>query len=148
MVIGEYVMDRITGQITPLYFFNPVGGEIAPLHLTLRLDGQTVYDQPVIQPDPFDLELDDSDGEHTLEFELLGRGPEHTVYNIDGQIVCDSCVSIRNLKFNDVDLNPLLYKLAHYEPSSTELFHGALKSNVLVKISFTTPVDLWLFEHM
>lgn len=142
-------MDRISGQITPLYFFNPVDGDIAPLHLTVRLDGKTVYDQAVIQTDPFDLELDDSDCEHLLEFELSGRRSEHTVYNIDGKVVCDSCVSIRNLKFNDVDLNPLLYKLAHYdEPNSTELFHGALKSNSRARILFTTPIDLWLFEHM
>ena len=141
-------MDRITGQITPLYFFNPVAGEISPLHLSIRLDNKIVYSQAVITVEQFDLELDDSDGEHLLEFELSGKGAEHTVYNIEGLIERDSCVSIRNLKFNDVDLNPLLYKLGRYEPELPEPFYGALKSNGRARILFTTPIDLWLFEHM
>lgn len=141
-------MDRITGQIVPLYFFNPVGGELNPLHLTIRLDGAIQYDQPVVQAEAFEYTLADTDGDHVLEFELSGKTDQHVIYNIDGVLERNSCVSIRNFKFNDVAVNNLLYKVASYQHQITEPFNGSLGYNGLARIEFTTPVDMWLFENM
>jgi hypothetical protein len=141
-------MDRITGQIVPLYFFNPVAGELNPLHLTVRLDGEIQYDQAVIRAETFEYTLADTDGTHTLEFELSGKTDQHTVLNDQGEIDRNSCVSIRNFQFNDVAVNNLLYKVAEYQHSITEPFNGSLGYNGRACIEFTTPVDMWLFENL
>jgi hypothetical protein len=141
-------MDRITGQIVPLYFFNPLAGELNPLHLTVRLDGQIQYDQAVICAETFEYSLPDTDGVHSLEFELSGKTDQHTLLNDQGQIDRNSCVSIRNFKFNDVAVNNLLYKVAAYQHNITEPFNGSLGYNGRARVEFTTPVDMWLFENL
>jgi hypothetical protein len=140
-------MDTVTGTILPLYFFNPAAGDLTPLHLTIRLNGVVQYDQAVIHSETFNYALPDEEQEHVIEFELSGKTDQHSVLNDRGEMDRNSCVSIRNLCFNDVPVNDMLYKIGIYRHRVTEPFYGALNYNGLAQIQFTTPVDLWLFEN-
>jgi hypothetical protein len=140
-------MDTITGTILPLYFFNPLSGDLTPLHLTIRLNGVVQYDQAVVHSETFNYVLPDEDQEHVLEFELSGKTDQHTLLNDQGEIDRNSCVSIRNLCFNDVPVNDILYKISVYDHAVTEPFYGALNYNGSATIHFSTPVDLWVFEN-
>ena len=140
-------MDTVTGTILPLYFFNPAEGTLAPLHLTIRLNGVVQYDQAVVDSETFNYVLPDLDQEYVLEFELSGKTDQHAVLNDQGEMDRNSCVSIRNLCFNEVPVNDILYKISVYDHAVTEPFYGALNHNGRARIEFTTPVDLWLFEN-
>ena len=101
----------------------------------------------MLDSETFNYVLPDLDQEYVLEFELSGKTDQHAVLNDQGEMDRNSCVSIRNLCFNEVPVNDILYKISVYDHAVTEPFYGALNHNGRARIEFTTPVDLWLFEN-
>lgn len=127
-----------------------------PLGLEIWIDDQKLFDQDhVHKSHRISTELSDSEGEHELRFVLKNKLSEHTQVDADNTIVSDARISVSDIEFDGIVLNQLVPALAEYQHNfngtreiSVHKFYGELGCNGTVSLKFTTPVYLWLLEHM
>ena len=100
-------------------------------------------------------ELSDADGSHALDFTLSGKTAEHTKIDAAGEITDDVTVSISDMAFDEIALGHLMVEHSTYThdmngTGSTvqHKFFGTMGCNGTVRLSFSTPVYLWLLENM
>ena len=93
--------------------------------------------------------------DHTLKLILKNKLPSHTQLSSTGEIASDSCLVVSDLKFDDIELAFDILKTAVYQHNfnnSAELanheFFGTLGCNGVVELKFSTPIYLWMLEHM
>jgi hypothetical protein len=93
--------------------------------------------------------------DHEIKFILKNKQPEHTKISDTGEIIEDSMLYVKNLKFNDIVLEEILCNLAVYDHDFNgtgtpiaDKFFGSLGCNGTVTLKFTTPVYQWLLEHI
>jgi hypothetical protein len=101
------------------------------------------------------IEIPDDDGDHELKFILKNKTAEHTQVDEDGNIVADATLSITDVAFDEIKLGHMLTKLATYTHDfngttdvTQDTFYGAMGCNGTVSLKFSTPVYMWLLEHM
>ena len=105
---------------------------------------------------PIQLEIpDDDDVDHELRFVLKNKMPEHTCIDEAGNIVADARLIISDLTFDEIQLGHLVTEQATYAHDFNgtgqpvqDKFYGEMGCNGTVSLKFTTPVYLWLLEHM
>jgi len=127
-----------------------------PLGMEIWIDDQKLFDQAHVQESHrISTDLSDSDGEHELRFVLKNKLSEHTQIDADNTIVSDARISVSDIEFDGIALNHLMPDLAEYqhnfngnEELSVHKFYGELGCNGTVSLKFTTPIYLWLLEHM
>jgi hypothetical protein len=127
-----------------------------PLGMEVWIDDQKLFDQAHVQEShQISTDLSDDDGEHELRFVLKNKLPEHTQVDANNTIVSDARISVSNIEFDGIALNQLVPDLAEYQHNfngsgelSVHKFYGELGCNGIVSLKFTTPVYLWLLEHM
>jgi hypothetical protein len=128
----------------------------AALGMEIWLDDQIIFDQDHVQEShKFSTNFSDDDGEHELRFVLKNKLPEHTLVDADNNIVSDARISVSGIEFDGIALNQLVPDLAEYQHNfngtgelSIHKFYGELGCNGTVSLKFTTPIYLWLLEHM
>lgn len=128
----------------------------AKLGLEIWLDDTMIKDiNPVAEPVCFQTELDDADGEHELKFVLKNKLPEHTTIDSNGDIMADALIAISDIQFDEIKLGQLVNQFAKYShnfngtgPDVVEPFNHSMGCNGTVSLKFTTPMYLWLLEHM
>ena len=139
-----------------------ISAEISPtdpdakLGLEIWIDNTLIKDiNPVVEPVYFQTEIDDADGEHELKFVLKNKLPEHTTIDSNGDIIADALITISDIQFDEIRLGHLVHELANYThnfngtgPYVVEPFSNSMGCNGTVSLKFTTPVYLWLLEHM
>jgi hypothetical protein len=138
-------------RIRPEYF----AGATA-LHLTINLNGQSIFDQDITDAVDFTHELSDDPGQHKLEFCMSGKTFEHSPWDSNGTILANCQLHIDNISIDGIDLADIFrthsrYTHSHNDPTGdtvTQPFHGTLGCNGLVTFEFETPMYLWLLEHM
>ena len=126
------------------------------LGLEIRIDDNLIFDSEHVQElIKFTYELNDDDGDHVLKFILKNKASADTEIDADGNIVKDARLTISNLAFEGIELNQIFIDNAVYthdfNGTGTETqtkFYGDLGCNGTVSLEFTTPVYLWLLEHM
>lgn len=137
--------------------FSFVLGATAPgLTLTVKLDGQPVWTGPALpNTEKIVIEFDDDDAEHEMCLEMSGKIPDHTKVDPTGQIVEDLLLTIRNMCFDEINVDQILYEKSLYlhdyngtGQDTQEEFYGDMGCNGSVKFCFTTPIYLWLLENM
>ena len=101
------------------------------------------------------IEMPDDDGDHELKFILKNKTAEHTQVDEAGNIVTDATLSITDVAFDEIKLGHMLTELATYTHNfngtkdvTQEKFHGAMGCNGTISLKFSTPVYMWLLEHM
>ena len=127
-----------------------------PLGMEIWIDNQKLFDQAHVQESHrISVDFSDNDGEHELRFVLKNKLSEHTLVDADNNIVSDARISVSNIEFDGIALNQLVPALAEYQHNfngtgelSTHKFYGELGCNGTVTLKFTTPIYLWLLEHM
>lgn len=127
-----------------------------PLGLEIWLDDQCVFDNPWIQEEiQWRYDLLDDDREHKLRWILKNKIQDHTTLDNSGNIMDDACVTITDVKFDDIELGHMFTELSEYHhdfngdgPSTKETFYGTMGCNGTVSLMFTTPIYLWLLEHL
>jgi len=127
-----------------------------PLGLEIWIDDQKLFDQAHVQAShKFSADFSDEDGEHELRLVLKNKLSEHTRVDANNTIVSDARISVSNIEFEGIALNQLVPDLAEYQHNfngtgelSTHKFYGELGCNGTVTLKFTTPIYLWLLEHM
>jgi hypothetical protein len=102
------------------------------------------------------LELEDTDGtEHELRLILKNKTAEHTRIDEHGNILTDARIIISDVAFDEISLGPIVAEKATYEHDfngtgqpNSDKFYGEMGCNGTVSLKFTTPMYLWLLEHM
>jgi len=100
-------------------------------------------------------ELPDDDGEHELRFVLKNKISDHTQVDEAGNIVADARLSITELAFDEIQLGHMVTEHAVYthdfngtQKITQDEFYGEMGCNGTVSLKFTTPIYMWLLEHM
>ena len=98
---------------------------------------------------------DDEEKSHRLKIVMTGKTSDYTQLDADGNIIKDAMLSIRNMAFDGINIDKMVYKLATYQhdfngtqPQCSDEFFGDMGCNGSVELEFTTPSYLWLLEHM
>lgn len=101
------------------------------------------------------VELPDNDNEHELRFVLKNKTPDHTQIDKAGNIVADARLIVSNLAFDEIQLGHMVIEQSVYthdvngtEKLTQHKFYGEMGCNGTVSLKFTTPIYLWLLEHM
>ena len=129
----------------------------AELGFEAWIDGRKVLDvDHVKETQPVAVELDDEDNtEHELRLVLKNKTIEHTQVDEHGNIVADARLQITDVAFDERRLGHMLVEQAVYThnfngngATTEEMFYGEMGCNGTVILKFTTPMYLWLLEHM
>lgn len=126
------------------------------LGLEVFLDNVVVYnDESFIASKLIQIELPDDESEHSLKIVLKNKTAEHTVLDTLGAIVQDASIIVDNIRFDEIEVGHNVLQLATYTHDcngTDELkeykFYGEMGCNGTVELKFTTPIYLWLLEHM
>ena len=120
------------------------------------VDNQKFFDTDHVQAQQqVTVEIADDDGEHELRFVLKNKTTNHTQVDDDGNIVADTTLTIANLAFDEIRLEHMFTKQAVYthdfngtQKEVQDKFYGEMGCNGTVSLKFSTPIYLWLLEHM
>ena len=109
----------------------------------------------VIEAIPVDISVDDADDDHELRVMLKNKSVTDTVINAEGHIVSDGCLTVQNFKFDDIEVDQLISEQAVYRHSfntdqvvTDNRFYWNMGCNGTVSVKFSTPIYIWLLEHM
>lgn len=109
----------------------------------------------VKEPVKFCHEISDADSDYRLKFTLKNKLPSHTKLDDKNQIVQDACVTVNNMQFDGIPLGQVFFDLTVYEHDfngtgtlTQDKFYGAMGCNGTVSLKFSTPIYMWLLEHM
>jgi hypothetical protein len=127
----------------------------AGLAMQIWIDSEKIFDQTVVEPTPVEFDLVDDEAEHSLRFVMSNKMPDHTQIDNDGNITADSRLIVSDVEFNEISLGHLFFSMATYTHNFNGVgsevqhkFYGEIGCNGTVELKFTTPVYLWLLEHM
>jgi len=98
---------------------------------------------------------DDDDGEHELRFVLKNKTLDYTQIDEAGNIVADARLIVTDLAFDEIKLGHMVTEQAVYthnfngtQKEIQDKFYGEMGCNGTVSLKFTTPIYLWILEHM
>jgi len=101
------------------------------------------------------MEILEDDADHELKFILKNKTAEHTKIDADNNIVSDARLTIADVAVDGIILGNIVTELATYthdfngtQPPIQTKFYGEMGCNGTVSLKFTTPIYLWLLEHM
>lgn len=125
------------------------------LHLRAAVGDLVLFDGDPNTGGKCHIDLPDTDDQHQLTFCLSQKTAAHTTIDADGNIVDDLVVEIRDLCFDEIPLAQIFVEHAVYEHDFngtrqpiTDRFYGTMGCNGTVSLKFSTPIYLWLLEHM
>ena len=110
----------------------------------------------VKETQPVAVELDDQDDvAHELRLVLKNKTTAHTCIDEHGNILTDARLVITDMAFDEIRLGHMFFEQAVYThdfngtgKTTEDTFYGELGCNGTVSLKFSTPVYLWLLEHM
>ena len=101
------------------------------------------------------VEISDDDGEHELRFVMKNKTFDHTRVDSNGNITADARLIVTDLSFDNISLGQLVAEQAVYvhnfngaSAMTQHQFYHDMGCNGTVSLKFTTPMYLWLLEHM
>jgi hypothetical protein len=100
-------------------------------------------------------ELPDNDGEHELRFVLKNKTSDHTQIDEAGNIVADANLIVTDLAFDEIKLGHIITEQSTYTHDfngtgqlTQDKFYGEMGCNGIMSLKFSTPMYIWLLEHM
>ena len=132
-------------------------GADTALKLTIWCNGNPVAHFNPVTQHSFGYKFEDTaeTQAHVIEFELSGKLPEYTQVDDRGNIVQDCLVNIRNKTFEDIDVDYAVdtHTVYHHDfnghgPAVSETFCGIMGCNGRARFEFSTPIYLWMLEHV
>jgi hypothetical protein len=145
----------MSGAVTISCTLNTTDPEAA-LGFEAWVDDQKFFDADHVQvQQQVVVEIADDNGEHELRFVLKNKTADHTQVDEAGNIVADARVIVTDLAFDEIRLGHMVTEQAVYvhdfngtgQPTQDK-FHSEIGCNGTVSIKFSTPIYLWLLEHM
>ena len=100
-------------------------------------------------------EFKDDETDHELRFVMKNKNDLHTKIDENSNIVSDARLTINNVAFDDIELKQVFIDEAVYthdfngngEDTTTQFF-GEMGCNGTVSLAFSSPIYIWLLEHM
>lgn len=99
--------------------------------------------------------VNNDDSEHELKFVLKNKTNKHTRVDDHGNILNDAMLSIANVAFDNVKLGHAFFEqtVYHHDANGSQMFgkhkfFGNMGCNGYVSLKFTTPIYIWLLEHL
>jgi len=139
----------ISGTITPSTPAAEIGAEVW-INNTCVINCEHV-DSAIL----FEHTLDDSESEHELRIVMKHKQLSHTQIDQEGQIVQDAVLTVSDVAFDGIQLAQILSDLSIYthdfngtQSQSQHRFYGDMGCNGTVSLRFSTPLYLWMLEHM
>jgi hypothetical protein len=128
----------------------------ATLGLEVWINDQKLLDLNHVQePVNFCHDISDDDQDYVIKFKLKNKTAAHTQIDSENCIVKDACVTVTNLQFDGIPLGQVFFDLAQYEHDyngtgvvTQDQFYGHMGCNGTVSMAFSTPIYMWLLEHM
>jgi hypothetical protein len=118
-------------------------------------DQLTVAVDHVTELIPVSVAVSDDDGDHELKIVLKNKTANDTTIDSEGNIVLDSCLTVDNFKFDGIEVDQLVSEQSVYRHSfntdsaaTDHRFYWSMGCNGTVSLKFTTPIYIWLLEHM
>lgn len=103
----------------------------------------------------FSYNMPDDEGQHSLRILLKNKRPTHTKIDEQGNITQDARLIVQNIAFDEIELGQVFIDNTVYthnfngsQDEVQDRFYGEMGCNGVVKLDFTTPIYLWLLEHM
>ena len=129
---------------------------VAALGFEAWIDDQKFFDTDHVQAQQqIFVEIADNDGERELKFVMKNKTSDHTQVNEAGNIVADANLIVTDLAFDEIQLGHILTEQAVYthdfngtQQEIQDKFYKEMGCNGTVSLKFTTPIYLWLLEHM
>lgn len=132
-----------------------VAATAAGLNLTVKLDDRVIFEGDAWGGQDCSIDVEDTEADHALTFELSGKTQDHTKIDQSGGIIEDVTVSIENLAFDEIALGHIVVEQAIYthdhngsDTVADHKFYGVMGCNGTVRLEFSTPIYLWLLENM
>jgi hypothetical protein len=128
-----------------------------PLGFEAWIDDKKFYDTAHVQDNQkIQIEIADDDAQHELRLVLKNKILDHTKIDQVGNIISDARLIITDLTFDGIALGPLVSNHAIYTHDQNaqlptpvqDKFYGEMGCNGTISLKFTTPMYLWLLEHM
>jgi hypothetical protein len=129
----------------------------AALGFEAWVDDQQFFETDHVQvQQPVVIEIPDDDGEHELRFVLKNKTLDHTQIDEAGNIISDARLIVTDLAVDEIQLGHMVTEQSiythsqntHFHATVEEKFYGDMGCNGTVSLKFTTPMYLWLLEHM
>jgi hypothetical protein len=129
---------------------------VCPLGAEVWIDQQQIFNtEHLADTVKISYNINEDDAEHELRVILKNKLPEHTKIGANGNITQDAVINIDSFEFEDIDVNQVVQEQAVYRHNFNgsaaevqEKFFGSMGCNGTVSLKFTTPIYLWLLEHM
>jgi hypothetical protein len=126
-----------------------------PLQLQVCMDDQTLDSVTVTDAKHCAYNVTLADGDHELKLIMSGKTTDHTVLDLQGQIVTDAMLQFTNLELDEINIDTIAQCITVYTHDFNgtgsqvhEQFYHAMGCNGTASLKFTTPVYLWLLEKM
>jgi hypothetical protein len=128
-----------------------------PLGFEAWVNNQKFFDTDHVQADHrIQLEIADDDDEHELRLVMKNKISDHTQVDSAGNIISDARLVVTDLSFDDINLGHLFTEHAVYVHDQNaqlptpvqDKFYSEMGCNGTVSLKFTSPVYMWLLEHM
>ena len=102
------------------------------------------------------LDLPDDPADHVLRLIMRGKNHTHTVVDDQGQIIEDIYFVVDRLEFEELDMKEIFcqglpcytHSFNQDQPAILDEFYGYIGCNGAIDIKFSTPIFLWLNEHL
>jgi hypothetical protein len=127
-----------------------------PLGIQIWLNDSLLLDNAHVKEKiAFAHDMSDDDGEHRLRVVISGKTADHTQIDDQGNIIKDATLQISAVTIDGIDVNQLFLDRCVYthdfngtQSEIEDTFHGIAGCNGTIAFEFTTPIYLWLLEHM
>ena len=127
-----------------------------PMGVEIWLDDLQIFNQEhVTEPIEFYHDMNDDTADHDLRFLLKNKPADYTQVDAAGNIIKDARLKISNIEFDEIALDYMATQQATYTHNfngagaeTQENFYGEIGCNGTVSLKFSTPIYLWLLEHM
>lgn len=128
----------------------------ASLGMEIWLDDKQIFNSDHITEEVlFEHKFGEDVAEHELQFIMKNKTEEHTKIDADGNILNDASLTISDVAFEEIKLGHMFVEQSTYthtfngtKPETQDNFFGIMGCNGIVSLKFTTPIYLWLLEHM
>ena len=127
-----------------------------PLGFEAWIDDKKFHDTDHVEGrQQISMEIPDDEAEHELLLIMKNKTIEHTQVDETGNIMSDVKLTVTDVAFDDIQLGHMLTEKATYTHDfngtgvmGQHKFYGEIGCNGTVSLKFTTPIYLWLLEHM
>ncbi len=127
-----------------------------PLGIEVCIDQQQIFNtEHLTAATTVRFDLEDDDSEHELRVVLKNKLPQHTKIDAEGNIEKDAVITVGHFEFDEIVVNQVVQDQAVYYHDFNgsagpvqDQFYGSMGCNGTLSLKFSTPVYIWLLEHM